>query len=224
MTDAASKPSSREHAALMDRMYRYTRYVYDASRKYYLFGRDRLLRQMTLADGDRVLEMGCGTARNLIVLDRLHPGHQLFGLDASQAMLDVARVKADRRGLKDRLQLKQALAEELTLDLFGQDRPFDVIFFSYALSMMPTWPQAVEAAIACVKPGGRIYVVDFWDQAGLPRPFAFLLKRWLAMFHVHYRPELMAHFETLAREGRIELSVESIGGRYAYLAQMRTPA
>jgi len=46
----------------MDRMYRYTRHVYDLSRKYYLFGRDRLLRKMQIAEGDRVIEVGCGTA------------------------------------------------------------------------------------------------------------------------------------------------------------------
>jgi S-adenosylmethionine-diacylgycerolhomoserine-N-methlytransferase len=54
----------------MDEMYRWTRYVYDFTRKYYLLGRDRLLRDMELKPGDRVLEIGCGTARNLIRLAR----------------------------------------------------------------------------------------------------------------------------------------------------------
>ena len=50
----------------MDEMYRWTRYVYDFTRKYYLLGRDRLLRDMELHPGNRVLEIGCGKARNLI--------------------------------------------------------------------------------------------------------------------------------------------------------------
>jgi len=50
----------------MDEMYRWTRYVYDFTRKYYLLRRERLLRDMELHPGNRVLEIGCGTARNLI--------------------------------------------------------------------------------------------------------------------------------------------------------------
>ncbi|HEY0281515.1 MAG TPA: hypothetical protein VGC27_02700 [Rhizomicrobium sp.] len=34
----------QNHAALMDEIYRHQRYVYDLTRKYYLFGRDRLIK------------------------------------------------------------------------------------------------------------------------------------------------------------------------------------
>ena len=47
----------------MDRMYRLQRYFYDATRKYYLLGRDRLLNEMDIQPGQHVLEAGCGTAR-----------------------------------------------------------------------------------------------------------------------------------------------------------------
>ena len=52
----------------MDRMYRMQRYFYDVTRKYYLLGRDQLLEQMEVRAGEHVLEIGCGTARNLIAL------------------------------------------------------------------------------------------------------------------------------------------------------------
>ena len=54
------------HAALMDRVYRRQRHIYDFTRKYYLFGRDRLIDAMQPKPGARILEVGCGTARNLI--------------------------------------------------------------------------------------------------------------------------------------------------------------
>ena len=47
----------------MDRMYRWTRHVYDASRKYYLLGRDHLIQKLKPAKTDLVCEVGCGTAR-----------------------------------------------------------------------------------------------------------------------------------------------------------------
>jgi S-adenosylmethionine-diacylgycerolhomoserine-N-methlytransferase len=202
----------------MDRMYRHTRHVYDASRRFYLLGRDHLLQTMDIRPDDRVLEMGCGTARNLIQLHRLHPAAKLYGLDASARMLATAGRSMVRRNFAAAIMLCQCLAEDLSHQkVFESDEPFDVIFFSYSLSMMPTWPAALDAAMANLKPGGRIYIVDFWDQAELPRWFASLLTRWLALFHVHYRPELMAHLEKLAAEGRCHLTVEPVARRYAYI-------
>ena len=84
--------------------------------------------------------------------------------------------------------------------------------------MVPTWPGALEAAMANLKPGGKLLIVDFWDQAELPRLFAASLKRWLALFHVHYRPEVQVAVADLANQGRALVEFRSIHRRYAYLA------
>ena len=54
------------HAELMDGVYRYQRHVYDLTRKYYLLGRDRLIDGLAVPPGGTVLELGCGTGRNLV--------------------------------------------------------------------------------------------------------------------------------------------------------------
>lgn len=36
------------------------------------------------------------------------------------------------------------------------DRQFDVIFFSYVLSMVPSWPTALGTALAHLAAGGRL--------------------------------------------------------------------
>ena len=220
-TDSAVTTStvdhSADHARSMDRMYRFTRHVYDASRRYYLFGRDTLLSRMTIRAGDRVLEMGCGTARNLIKLQRLHPHAKLFGLDASQLMLDTAALSLHRRGIQG-VTLRQCLAERMDHQAtFACKEKFDVIFFSYALSMMPTWKEAIDAALASLQPDGRIYIVDFWDQAGYPRWFQWVLRRWLAMFHVHHRPQLHEHLAILSQRSELTVQIEPIGRRYAFI-------
>ena len=213
-----------DQALAMDRMYRYTRHVYDASRRYYLLGRDRLLHSMTLAPGDRVLEVGCGTARNLIRLHRIAPQCQLFGIDASQQMLQTAEKSVRRLNLDHTIRTRQGLAEQLDYRwAFNQREPFDVVFFSYSLSMMPCWKEALDNALAQVKPGGRVYIVDFWDQADLPRVFAAMLQRWLAVFHVYDRPELHARLVELHEQSKVTLTVRSIARRYAYLAELVTP-
>ena len=62
----------------MDRMYRHQRYFYDLTRKYYLLGRDRLIREMKISGGENILEIGCGTARNLIILGEKTRERKLF--------------------------------------------------------------------------------------------------------------------------------------------------
>jgi S-adenosylmethionine-diacylgycerolhomoserine-N-methlytransferase len=209
----------------MDRMYRFTRHVYDATRRYYLLGRDRMLAAVTTAPGTATLEVGCGTARNLIRLARRPEPGSLYGLDASQEMLETAAGSIARQAVpaagRPRIVLRQCLAEDLDARrTFGRDEPFDTIFFSYCLSMIPTWPAALEAALTNLKPGGRLLIVDFWDQRDLPRPFAAVLARWLALFHVHYRPELHDALVALGRSGRATVAFETVARRYAYIATL----
>jgi len=206
----------------MDRMYRWTRYVYDLSRKYYLLGRDRLLRDMDLESGDKVLEIGCGTARNLIRLAKQRPDIRCYGLDVSTEMLATAAAKVKNAGLESRITLRHCFAEQLDHKAtFGLDKPFDAAFFSYSLSMIPTWDQAIQAALNNINRGKAFYVVDFWDQGSWPGWFRWLLKFWLDLFHVHYRPELIEHLQKLDEQGVGKLRLQSVAGRYAYLATFR---
>ncbi len=101
----APAEASPGHAGLMDRVYRHQRYLYDFTRKYYLFGRDRLIRELRLSAGDRLVEIGCGTGRNLIAIARACPQARLFGLDASAAMLETAAAQIRRAGLSHRIPL-----------------------------------------------------------------------------------------------------------------------
>ncbi|RUV80008.1 class I SAM-dependent methyltransferase, partial [Mesorhizobium sp. M1A.F.Ca.IN.020.32.1.1] len=96
---SAARPLENNHARLMDQMYRYQRYIYDFTRKYYLFGRDTLIRELNPPAGASVLEVGCGTGRNLALIGDLYPGRPLFGLDISAEMLATARAKLRRHGL-----------------------------------------------------------------------------------------------------------------------------
>ena len=98
------------HGALMDRIYRNQRYLYDFTRKYYLFGRDRLIGQLHLQPGARIVEVGCGTARNLIQIAKKYPSAKLYGLDASAQMLATASQAVAQAGLSGRVKLVKAYA------------------------------------------------------------------------------------------------------------------
>lgn len=202
----------------MDRMYRIQRYFYDLTRKYYLLGRDQLLGEMNVGPGERVLEAGCGTARNLIILAKRHPEAHFFGLDASAAMLETAQAKADAAGVEN-LVLKTALADDFTSDgTFGLAEKFDKIFFSYSISMIPPWRESIENALSNLKSGGSLFIVDFYDQHDLPAPFRRFLKWWLAKFHVKFWPDLISYLESLKTDRGRKVNVKSLFRRYSFIA------
>lgn len=216
--------SSPEPAAAMNRMYRYTRHVYDVSRRYYLLGRDRLLRRIAAREQGAVLEVGCGTARNLVRLHDRAPHLDLYGLDAADVMLDTARRAVHRAGASERIHLAQGLAQ--TFDAaaaFGRAAPFEAVFFSYALSMIPPWAGALDAALRHLAPGGRLYVVDFWDQQALPRWVGSVLRRWLGLFGVHFRPEVHRYLQRRVQAVGGGLTIEPVARRYAYIATLDLP-
>jgi len=202
----------------MDAIYAVQRHIYDATRRYYLLGRDRLIRGLPVPANGCVLELGCGTGRNLAALRKLRPDLALCGLDVSSQMLETAGSK-----LKDlNVSLACCKAEELDCQgHFNLDGHFDAVFYSYSLSMIPTWGSALEAGFAALKTGGTLAVVDFWGQGGLPGPLEWAHKRWLKLFGVHFRPELLQYLRDMERQGRALLELESIKRGYAYLAWVR---
>jgi len=209
----------------MDRMYRYQRYIYDVTRKFYLLGRDRLLDELVLSPGDHVLEIGCGTGRNLRALARRHPGVQFYGIDASAPMLATAARSIGQAGLAGRIRLAHGLAERLDpASMFGLRRPLDAIVISYALTMIPSWAAVVETAVHHLRPGGRLAVVDFSDQSGLPAWFRRLLVAWLAAFDVRLRAGLPDFFRNLVRTHGGTLRIEQMYGGYAFRLVYTAPA
>ena len=211
-------------ASLMDAIYRRQRHIYDVSRKFYLLGRDRLIAELDPPPGGSILEIGCGTGRNLIAIARRYPHCNCHGLDVSEAMLETARTSVARAGLEARIRLAQADATDFDPEaLFGK-AGFDRIVISYALSMIPPWQGVVEEALRRLAPGGSLHIVDFGDQAGLPRAFKVVLRRWRALLHVTPRDDLPAVSEALARENGYVGESRSPYGGYAVLARLTRPA
>ena len=210
-----------EAAAAMDRMYRGQRHIYDATRKFYLLGRDRLITKLAPAPGQSVLEIGCGTGRNLILAARRYPDARFFGIDVSEEMLATARAHIARAGLQDRIRLAQGDATSFDpLTLFGESG-FGRVFFSYTLSMIPPWQSAIEHALTLLNESGELHIVDFGDQARLPRAFRALLRKWLTLFHVTPRDELDGVLEKLATANAVRLQAVPLYGGYAQSAVLQ---
>ncbi|MDQ0394662.1 class I SAM-dependent methyltransferase [Labrys monachus] len=214
-------PAAEDAAEAMNRNYRYQRHIYDLTRKYYLLGRDRLIASIKPGKDDAILEIGCGTGRNLVAVARRYPQSPLYGFDISTAMLETARRSLARRGLA-RIALAQADATRFEAGEIG--RPgFERIYISYTLSMIPDWRAVLERAVAGLTPGGRLLIVDFGQQERLPAWFKRLLFAWLARYHVHPIAALPAALAELARHHGCRLDCRSIHRGYAVYAELERP-
>ena len=208
-------------AIAMDRMYRRQRYVYDFTRRYYLLGRDRLIRRLNPASGDHVLEIGCGTGRNLVAAARRYKDTQFLGIDISREMLKSSGCAIAQADLQSRVRVAFADAADIDPSALLGRLKFTRIFISYSLSMIPDWPRVLDGAIRLLADGGELHIVDFGRQEHLPRWFRNVLRKWLALFHVHPRDEMERTLMALAGRVNARLSVERPYLGYAQYAVLR---
>jgi S-adenosylmethionine-diacylgycerolhomoserine-N-methlytransferase len=205
------------HQAHMDSIYRYQRLFYDVTRKFYLLGRDRMVAGLLPPSGGTVLEIGCGTGRNLILAARRYPNARFYGFDISRMMLETARTNVAKAGLSDQITLAEGDASAFsTQAMFGV--PYvDRAFISYAVSMIPPWQAALVQGANAVGPGGSLHVVDFGQQSKYPTWFRSGLRAWLAKFSVEPRAGLEAELMAVARSVGGKLTFERPYGDYAHL-------
>ena len=99
----------------------------------------------------QVLELACGTGLWTAQLAR-HATH-VTALDASPEVLEIARAN-----------VPAAHVDYVEADLFAwePDRAYDVCFFSFWLSHVPTerWRSFWEKVDRALAPGGRVYLID----------------------------------------------------------------
>ena len=215
MLDETFKPG-----AAMDGIYRFQRHIYDVTRRYFLLGRDQMLDGLNVPDSGTVLEMGCGTGRNLIGAARRYPSAKLYGLDISQEMLKSASSNIMREDLRQRIILAHADATDFSAQKTFGIAKFDRVFFSYTISMIPNWQAALDQALACVADGGELHIVDFGQCAGLPYSFRSGLFAWLNLFHVSPRQQLVLHMKRMATAKGMRFSYESIFRDYTWLIKV----
>jgi ubiquinone/menaquinone biosynthesis C-methylase UbiE len=147
--------------------------------------RERLLELAGIQRDQVVLDIGCGTG-TLAIAATAHvgPTGNVVGIDASPQMVTRATRKAARAGVPAIFQL--AGAEQLPFP----DARFDVVLSTLMFHHLPrkTREQCAIEIRRVLKPGGRVFVVDF----GKPQSRRGLL----AHFHRHGHVAL-AEIETI---------------------------
>lgn len=201
--DTANAATAR-HAASMDRKYRIQRLAYNATRRYFLLGRNEAIAELGLQTARHVLEIGCGTGRNIALMLEATPHLAIDAIDISAEMLKSA---AARVGGRSNVRLVRADAETFEPDdVFGRPT-YDAVLMSYTLSMIPDWREALARGLSSVAPGGRLVIADFGDfsRFGVLKEFA---KSALARHQAPPRENLAGETARIA-SGMDEFTVES---------------
>jgi SAM-dependent methyltransferase len=187
-TENLSEAKALEHAARLEHRAR----VEDEAA-----ARDEYLGLLGLGPGQRVLDVGCGTGVvTRAAAKRVAPSGCVVGLDASSALLTVARQYADAEGLGALIELRQGDCRRLPFP----DASFDAALAATLLAHVPEAERALAELVRVTRPGGRVGVFDFdGDCFLIGHPDRQLTRRIVA-----------AHCDNAAVNGRLMREVPGI--------------
>jgi demethylmenaquinone methyltransferase/2-methoxy-6-polyprenyl-1,4-benzoquinol methylase len=138
--------------------------------------RSRAVTKLDLKPGDRVLEVGCGTGRNLSYLSRAVGSTGIvYAVDLSEGMLARAKAMCEKDGLRNVKLLHSDAAD------FDLPEPVAGAIFSFSYCTMRHRKQVLRHAWQQLKAGGRLVMVDSRVPAGfigkLTYPFLSLIMK-----------------------------------------------
>lgn len=190
----------------LERYYRFHATIYDATRWLFLFGREGIIREIRarLPEDGEIVEIGCGTGRNLARLATVFPKARISGIDLSPEMLAIASRRTARFGARVTLRRRIQLGPL-------ENRP-EVILFSYSLSMMnPGWSLVLETAIDSLAPSGILAAVDFHSS-----PFGWF-RNHMSHHHVRMEAHLLPLLSSLLVPEHLSIR-QAYGGLWGYFS------
>lgn len=122
-------------------------------------GRLQAIQRMALRSGDRILEVGVGTGINA----SLYPQFcEVTGIDFSESMLEKARERVARKGLRNVRLLQMDGA-----DLKFAENSFDIVYAPYVISVVPDPVKVAREMMRVCRPGGRVIILNHFRSRNL---------------------------------------------------------
>jgi demethylmenaquinone methyltransferase/2-methoxy-6-polyprenyl-1,4-benzoquinol methylase len=210
----------------VEEAYRWLARYYDvAARVLDVFGLgyDRLrlkaVDALMLKHGDVVLEIGCGTGANFMLLqDRVGPVGRIIGIDLTRAMLDEAEKRINLEGWEN-IDLIQCAASEYPF----VDRSVDAVFSTFALTLEPEYDAVIASIAKALRPNGIFAVADLKLAGGWRLIFLPFLLALVRPFAVSLKLSNRHPWESMGRHLDNVHMTEYLGG-YLYVASAARPA
>jgi S-adenosylmethionine-diacylgycerolhomoserine-N-methlytransferase len=152
------KPNSKlNKKAWLNEFYLNQAQHYDSFREGLLHGRAQFFNAIPIENGKTWLDLGGGTGRNLeFVEGRLSQLQKITIVDLCEPLLEIARARIEKRKWRN----VEVVCENI-LD-FSPPEKYDIITFSYSLSMIPEWKEALSKAQTLLRENGTLHVIDFY--------------------------------------------------------------
>ena len=127
--------------------------------------RRRAVEALDARPGQTVVDLGCGTGKNLPLLaEAVGPRGRVVGVDFSASMLEQAQARVEHEGLAN---VELVEADAATFDFpEGVER----VLATFSLSMMPEPERVIARAARALEPDGRLAVLDFRIPEAWPDP------------------------------------------------------
>lgn len=192
------------HAERLDCFYAPQASLYDGFREKFLHGRREMITKLPLEPGAIWIDLGCGTGSNLeYVAEKIPTLKHVYLVDLSASLLEIAKKRIAHHNWTNVSIVRDDVSKCLLAEAFA-----DIATFSYSLTMIPDWFQAIALAQRMLKPSGVIGVADFYVARKYPDPGRAKHSRWLkawwkfffardnVMLNEDHLPFLERHFQT----------------------------
>lgn len=211
------------HAERLESFYRGQASDYDSFRARLLHGRPELIQAIRFFEDGVWVDMGAGTGENVIMAGQgARSMREIHLVDLSPSLLQVAEKRMEEREF---CNVQTHLSDATTFT--PRPQSVDLVTFSYSLTMIPDWFEAIRRAEQMLRPGGTIAVTDFFvsrKYAGKGRAQHGWLKRafwthWFSNDNVFLSSDhmnmLCRRFETVTLEEKL--------GKVPYLPFFKAP-
>jgi len=190
--------------------------VYEARSEVFHHWRRRLVERLQPGPGDVVLDVGCGNGLCFALLqERIRPGGTIIGIEASPAMLRLARERSAAHGWNN-VVLVEAAAEDAVIPQLADHALFCAV---HDILQSPT---ALRNVLARVRPGGSVAAVGGkWAP-----PWAIGLNALVATTHAPFVRDFTGFDRpwALLAQHLTNLQVREIEMGCGYLAVGKIPA
>ena len=119
--------------------------------------KQHLVEQAPIEKGQRILDLGCGTATLTIIIKKTHPESEVAGLDGDPRILEIDRGKVAKTGFD--ITLNQGMAFDLPYADDSFDHVFSTLLFHHLTRENKI--RTLKEVFRVLRPQGELHVVDF---------------------------------------------------------------
>ena len=151
--------ATHQTAEKIQKYYSWRASNYDAGAGFEVVHHAEALRLAHVQEGQRVLDVACGTGRGAVGLAQAVGARgKVEALDLSAAMLNQARAKLEKLRLSDRVHFKQGNARQLPFP----DETFDLVYNGYMFDLIPLdgFLPILKEFERVLKPGGKLVLIN----------------------------------------------------------------